>query len=563
MSLCSELENIKTSINYFRFIKDVFCDYNQYIINYNLITNEYLQKLKILQEKFKDKLTGNESNDIKYKNIKTSHLFSLTSSISKIIDKQIENLDIFNNGINCQIEVNNNFLKEKEILSNKFELIFEESRKDLIEKYKEIDKLKEIYKINMENTEDTLYKYFNNKFNDTITKDQVNNMLITTKKIENEYKSLINSTKFFEETFDSLYLSSLENFKKLSSETSNQMKESIMDFIVLFKNNLKLQLSEIDLYIPKLSKLDEIKTIENIINNSYKANNKLIHIKPEKYKLKAFQKHKEKEDNLNVNQILNFDDGFEEMILINDENLIKILKIMKDNFEFFEDNQLNIKLEEEKLKCLKLTQKIFNIENPKLQKQIPTEEELEYLNVLLDKHHNRIIFLHKLTEFRNTKFEISQKCFDILCKLFNTLVNAVQRDKDYYSIKNIIILSQTFFINGKNENEKIYLQKKIQNNEIFKSQEFWSDFIDYSINEDIYITVNNDVKNGNILKENRKDSEDKKSNIFYTKIISFAYNMISFEIDKEIIKQVVLPKTEKYKISDELLESIKGIINNC
>ena len=356
MSLCSELENIKTSINYFRFIKDVFCDYNQCIINYNLITNEYLQKLKILQEKFKDKLTGNESNDIKYKNIKTSHLFSLTSSISKIIDKQIENLDIFNNGINCQIEVNNNFLKEKEILSNKFELIFEESRKDLIEKYKEIDKLKEIYKINMENTEDTLYKYFNNKFNDTITKDQVNNMLITTKKIENEYKSLINSTKFFEETFDSLYLSSLENFKKLSSETSNQMKESIMDFIVLFKNNLKLQLSEIDLYIPKLSKLDEIKTIENIINNSYKANNKLIHIKPEKYKLKAFQKHKEKEDNLNINQILNFDDGFEEMILINDENLIKTLKIMKDNFEFFEDNQLNIKLEEEKLKCLKLTQ---------------------------------------------------------------------------------------------------------------------------------------------------------------------------------------------------------------
>ena len=76
----------------------------------------------------------------------------------------------------------------------------------------------------MENTEDTLYKYFNNKFNDTITKDQVNNMLITTKKIENEYKSLINSTKFFEETFDSLYLSSLENFKKVSRETSNKMK---------------------------------------------------------------------------------------------------------------------------------------------------------------------------------------------------------------------------------------------------------------------------------------------------------------------------------------------------
>ena len=378
MSLCSELENINTSINYFCFIKEVFDDYMQCINNYKVITNDYLKKLMMLQDKFKYKLTGKEKDNTKYKNVNTNHIFSLTSPISKIIDKQIENLQMFIDGINGQIENNNKVIKEKEILSNKFQLMFEEARKDLLKKYREIDKLRDIYKMNMANTEDMINKYYNKKDNNnTITKDQMKNMISSTKKIEKDYKNLINSTKLYEETFDSLYLSSLENFKKLSSETSNQMKDSIIDFIVLFKNNVKMQLSEIDMYLPELSDLDEVKVIENIIISSYRKNNKLIHVKPEKYKLKIFQKKneveegKEAEENLNTNLMLNLEDGFEEMLLIKDEALIKTIKMMRENFELFEDNNLNLEIEEEKIKCLQLTQKIFNLENPKSQNNFP------------------------------------------------------------------------------------------------------------------------------------------------------------------------------------------------
>lgn len=480
MSLCSELENINTSINYFCFIKEVFDDYMQCINNYKVITNDYLKKLMMLQDKFKYKLTGKEKDNTKYKNVNTNHIFSLTSPISKIIDKQIENLQMFIDGINGQIENNNKVIKEKEILSNKFQLMFEEARKDLLKKYREIDKLRDIYKMNMANTEDMINKYYNKKDNNnTITKDQMKNMISSTKKIEKDYKNLINSTKLYEETFDSLYLSSLENFKKLSSETSNQMKDSIIDFIVLFKNNVKMQLSEIDMYLPELSDLDEVKVIENIIISSYRKNNKLIHVKPEKYKLKIFQKKneveegKEAEENLNTNLMLNLEDGFEEMLLIKDEALIKTIKMMRENFELFEDNNLNLEIEEEKIKCLQLTQKIFNLENPKSQNNFPTEEEIDQLDKLLDKHHNRVVFLQQLSEFRNKgKFEISQKTFDIFDKLFNTMINTVQRDNDFHSVKNAIIISQTYYIKGEKENDKIYLQKRIQNNEIFKSQNF-------------------------------------------------------------------------------------------
>ena len=569
MSLCSELENINTSINYFCFIKEVFDDYMQCINNYKVITNDYLKKLMMLQDKFKYKLTGKEKDNTKYKNVNTNHIFSLTSPISKIIEKQIENLQMFIDGINGQIENNNKVIKEKEILSNKFQLMFEEARKDLLKKYREIDKLRDIYKMNMANTEDMINKYYNKKDNNnTITKDQMKNMISSTKKIEKDYKNLINSTKLYEETFDSLYLSSLENFKKLSSETSNQMKDSIIDFIVLFKNNVKMQLSEIDMYLPELSDLDEVKVIENIIISSYRKNNKLIHVKPEKYKLKIFQKKneveegKEAEENLNTNLMLNLEDGFEEMLLIKDEALIKTIKMMRENFELFEDNNLNLEIEEEKIKCLQLTQKIFNLENPKSQNNFPTEEEIDQLDKLLDKHHNRVVFLQQLSEFRNKgKFEISQKTFDIFDKLFNTMINTVQRDNDFHAVKNAIIISQTYYIKGEKENDKIYLQKRIQNNEIFKSQKFWEEFLEFSINKEIVNCVSNDVKSGNILKENRKETEDKMSNIAFSQIVPYTDNMKEFGLDKEIIKQVVFPRMEKYKMSDELIESIKGIID--
>lgn len=569
MSLCSELENINTSINYFCFIKEVFDDYMQCINNYKVITNDYLKKLMMLQDKFKYKLSGKEKDNTKYKNVNTNHIFSLTSPISKIIDKQIENLQMFIDGINGQIENNNKVIKEKEILSNKFQLMFEEARKDLLKKYREIDKLRDIYKMNMANTEDMINKYYNKKDNNnTITKDQMKNMISSTKKIEKDYKNLINSTKLYEETFDSLYLSSLENFKKLSSETSNQMKDSIIDFIVLFKNNVKMQLSEIDMYLPELSDLDEVKVIENIIISSYRKNNKLIHVKPEKYKLKIFQKKneveegKEAEENLNTNLMLNLEDGFEEMLLIKDEALIKTIKMMRENFELFEDNNLNLEIEEEKIKCLQLTQKIFNLENPKSQNNFPTEEEIDQLDKLLDKHHNRVVFLQQLSEFRNKgKFEISQKTFDIFDKLFNTMINTVQRDNDFHAVKNAIIISQTYYIKGEKENDKIYLQKRIQNNEIFKSQKFWEEFLEFSINKEIVNCVSNDVKSGNILKENRRETEDKMSNIAFSQIVPYTDNMKEFGLDKEIIKQVVFPRMEKYKMSDELIESIKGIID--
>ena len=149
-----------------------------------------------------------------------------------------------------------------------------------------------------------------------------------------------------------------------------------------------------------------------------------------------------------------------------------------------------------------------------------------------------------------------------MSKLINTIINTVQRDSDFHSMKNAIILSQTYYIKGSNNNDRIYLQKTIHNNDIFKSKKFWVDFLDFSINKEIVQSVSNDVKNGNILKENRKETEDKMSNIAFAQIVPYADNMKEFGVDKEIIKEVIFPKMEQYKMNNESYESVKALINN-
>lgn len=558
--LCSELENINISINYFNFIKEVFDDYIKYINNYRIITCEYIKKISQFQEKYSPKLLKLDiNNNIKYQNINTNHIYKLTLPITKIIDKQIENLNLFMFGIESQINNYDSIIKEKDILFNKFQFMFDEARKDLLTKYREIDNLKDNFMKNMGNTEDTVKRYLNKK--DQITFEQIKNSIKITKKIEKEYKKSINTAKSYEDNFCSMYENSIVNIKKLTSETSGKMKDIIIDFLILLKNNFKMQLSEIDIYLPELNELNEVKTLENLIESSFSSKNKLGNVKPYKYKLKIFQNINNKNNEiLNNNSILNLEDGFEEMPTIKDEIILFIFKTMKENFELIEDNNINLKTEEEKMKCLILTEKILSLEEKKSNKNNePTKKDIDELNSLLDIHSNRVVFLQKLSEYRiKGKFELTQKTFDIFTKLFNTIINTTERDNDFHSIKNAIILSQTYYIKTDNNN-KLYLQKNIENNKIFKSKSFWEEFLQYSISKEIVVSINNDTKNGTLLKENKKDSDDKKSNIAFSQILPYADNMREFGLDKETIQEIIYPIINQYKINPESIEVIKSL----
>ena len=576
MFLCSEIENLNISQNYFNFIKESFEEYIKFISNYRLITIEYIKKLTQFMEKSSSKLLGQEEiDDSKYQNINKSHIYSITSSIPKLINNQIDNLNELIDGIDLQISNYDTMIKEKDLLFSKFEMIFEEARKDLLKKYRDIDKLKDEFMANMESTEDIVNKYLNRK--EQINFEQIKNSIIISKKVEKDYKNAINKVKLFENNFESMYQNTIINIKKIICETSNLMKDKIINFIILLKNNSKVQLSEIDIFLPELSDLNEVKELDIIIENSFSYKNKLEYVKPLKYKLKIFENKNFNKDNLITNPILNLEDGFSEMPTIKNEIILYIFKTMKENFELIEDKNIDLKKEEEKMRCLILTERILSLEEEKdINKEKSktkenkkdnfnneiTKKDIDELNHLLNEHRNRVVFLQELSEYRTKgKFELKSLTFEILGNLLNTVISTIERDKDFHAVKNAIILSQTYYVKN-NDNTKIYLQKLIQNNKLFKSKKFWEDIIDYSISKEIVTSVNNDVKYGTLLTINTKENDDKKSNIAFSQILPYADNMLDFGLDKETIKEIIFPIINTYKINAESIEAIKAVINN-
>ena len=555
------LENIKKAMAYYDFIKEVYEDYIEYITNYIEKTSEYVNQLNIFKEKFNHKLNGKDKDKAKNKNINTQQIYSIVSPVTKLINKQIESLESLMSGIMIQIETYNSNSKDSSRLYSNFKTMFEDASNDLQQKIQEILKAKENFMSSMANTEMAIKKYIDKEDN-PILYNEMKNAVILSQKYEKEYKNIIKTVKTYEEHFDSSYEITNTNMKELINNTLKDIKENIFGFSVLFKDYITMQSIEIDMYFPELNKTNENKITEKdeLFQMIYKREYRPEPYKTEKYKLKILKEDEKHEEDMSYsNQILKLEDGLDEMTLIKDEKILSILKNMKKYFNLIEINNMDLDIEEEKIKCLNLTDELLTLEDPKPGK-FP-KEDLDKLTALLDKHHNRVVFLQRLSEYRSKgKFEITKETFDILANLFNRIIDTVEIDNDFHSAKNTIIISQTYYLKTEN-NEKKYLQKMIQDNQIFKSKKFWDEFLTFAINKEIITCFSNDSKNGTILKENTKDFNEKKTNIAFTQILPYADNMVGFGLDKQMIQEVIFPQLDKYNMSNELIESVKAVLN--
>ena len=465
-------------------------------------------------------------------------------------------------GIMIQIETYNSNSKDSSRLYSNFKTMFEDASNDLQQKIQEILKAKENFMSSMANTEMAIKKYIDKEDN-PILYNEMKNAVILSQKYEKEYKNIIKTVKTYEEHFDSSYEITNTNMKELINNTLKDIKENIFGFSVLFKNYITMQSVEIDMYFPELKSANKNKITEKdeLFQMIYKREYRPEPYKTEKYKLKILKEDEKHEEDMSYsNQILKLEDGLDEMTLIKDEKILSIFKNMKKYFNLIEINNMDLDIEEEKIKCLNLTDELLTLEDPKPGK-FP-KEDLDKLTALLDKHHNRVVFLQRLSEYRSKgKFEITKETFDILANLFNRIIDTVEIDNDFHSAKNTIIISQTYYLKTEN-NEKKYLQKMIQDNQIFKSKKFWDEFLTFAINKEIITCFSNDSKNGTILKENTKDFNEKKTNIAFTQILPYADNMVGFGLDKQMIQEVIFPQLDKYNMSNELIESVKAVLND-
>jgi hypothetical protein len=158
---------------------------------------------------------------------------------------------------------------------------------------------------------------------------------------------------------------------------------------------------------------------------------------------------------------------------------------------------------------------------------------------------------------------MDEKMYDFFGKLFNLICDKIKSEKDMFSGKNIIILTQTYYY--KNGEKKEYLQKKIINHKIFKDINFWEELFNYEMKKEI-IKINK--SDSNKIKNNNSDDnsimEEKKkrySKLAFGQLMTLSNNMIDFGLPSEEVYKIIEPKIKFYDLSKDSIESIKYVIN--
>ena len=563
---CFEIENVTLSLEYFNSLKTLSSAFLDYIKQYHFLSVEFHQKLLLLNTTYKDKISE-ISKKIAKKKLDFSQIFDFINSIPKILDSYIENLLFFTEEINKQI----NLFDDKNI-----EQIVLTCKKELKSKVEEIDKIKQNFFNEMEKTEIITYNYYylQPKYNSNIPEKyrdeniynikegEMDMKILDTKELENRYKEHINEGRKKENTFLENSKFHCENIKKFSNELMEKIKHLVLNFLMSLKNNFQLPEKEITSFLPQLIKLDKNIKLDKIMEQHF-INQKIgtFLFNPEIYKMKIFQRSKKNKENNDIfneieDKIVELEDSIDRTYLILDE--ISLLTIQKMKcFQLINIKDLNLEEEKEKIKMNHLTIKLLsNIKKEYTEKEELniTQNELDLIESLLEKRCNRIVFLHKLNKFRALgNYMVTKVLYSIISKYFIKILNFIKKDYDVFPAKNVIVLSQTYYMIEKEE--KIYIQEDIKEHEIFKDNKFWENLFNFFMNKEIQ-----KLRKSFDLNEEKSDEKSHYNKLAFGQIMTICNNMLEFGYNRDDIYKFIEPKIKYYNLDEISISSIKCVL---
>lgn len=588
------MDSFTIALDYYNSFKKISSCILDYISQFELITKEYYQKLWLLNKNHKDQIKKIIAEIKSKKHIDFKEIFSFAESIPKIQDMLFDNLGIFFNEIEKELKICKNINSEQIVPTSQAQ--YEECKKELATKKSELDKLQNLFQESMSKTENTIYKYYISYYNENeeqsnyakksrnaVTQEEMNISINNSKKMEELYKSQISDAKKLEDKLVNISKFSCENIKKVTNEVFTKFKHLILDFLISLKNIYTFPQKEIDLSLPPLISLDKSfkmnETIEKGIysfsNDKYKKD-----FIPRKYKLQLLQNDINNNKNNIINsknnnvienieeKLIEIEDGYGRESFFKDEQSVLTIKTLKSNFELIDLKDLNIEKEEEKRKTHELILKL--VSNLKQEKDFDQpeilnieSEEIALIEILLNDHHNKVVFIHILNQFRTTgKLLMQKKTYEIFSKLFYLILDKYEQDKDIFSVKNIIVLSQTYFYKDEN-NKREYLQMSILNHPIFKDLNFWENFFNFEMNKEIIKMSNLDIKRIMENEENINEfdnDETKYSKLAFGQIMTIAQNMKDFGFAPEEIFKFLELKMKLYLLGKEEILTVKCLL---
>lgn len=168
----------------------------------------------------------------------------------------------------------------------------------------------------------------------------------------------------------------------------------------------------------------------------------------------------------------------------------------------------------------------------------------------------RKAFLFYLNSKRNSaEFCIQPSGFIFMGQLILEVLNQCEQLQDIAITKNLILLTQTFYYVGENE-QKVFLLQAVRGHSLWKDLEFWEIFIDNGIFNEI-----RKQKLKNVEKDAKVEEENCKSLIF-CQLISFGTIMVEFGVDMEKVLGILKRFADKHRFSKDDVEGMNLAIRS-
>ena len=243
---------------------------------------------------------------------------------------------------------------------------------------------------------------------------------------------------------------------------------------------------------------------------------------------------------------------FSNSVILSEEDKYEVVKTFYGLFNFVNKKEYDLTVEKKKITVKNLVRKLLSFGFNRRKNVEPdlkpiTGEEIGQLSNSFKTKDYRIEFFRVLNNFRALGiYEIPKREFDIISSYFKIIADIINGEKDMESAQFLIVLSQTFYVNK--EGEKYYIQNDLIGHALFNNKNFWVEYIENNINESI--------KKMNV---SEKDQEP-DINIFYTIILPFGKSLKEFGMKQEMLKEIVQPLYNRFKLSEEMIKSIEEMI---
>ena len=438
--------------------------------------------------------------------------------------------------------------KEMYIQYNKAKNIYNNSKINLEKSKKDFDHAAKICENNIYNFIQSKNDFLNPQYNDS--------------KIDEKIKASITNAK----NFENKYCKCLQEANKARENETNKQKELLQYYQVLHTDFYIKINSVISIFIPIVKKmfasiLLSLDGLEDRCKNIKKGQDINDFIEKNKSDLKPtptipFVPYYP-EANLSTNTISGSDKKELEMLDIN----YNVILILYNGLREIR-NDLNMEEEKKKYRLRFLCRKIFKI-GPGV--EFKPEEKKELISLMKESFYKSYFLITLSKQRTKGRFQRSETLLRDLSEILHYILEESKKTNDFESVKNCIILSQTFYhekpkTNNKKETKKIYLFDYIKNFKWLKSLEFWEGIIENMIQNEI--SKNDEVNKKNNVNETTDEIKSRLSNIGFSQVLSYSNTMIEFKIMKDDINRIVDIFIKKYEIEPSMAEIIHENIKN-